>query len=160
MNREYQDYITKNSPGAGRFLLRFSGIAMAFVLAFVFAHWQANRLIGQWESPSGQTVLEFNRDGTARTWIYGEGWGDYREWSVNMATNMLHGTGHRVGHWMGNRSRFRFRGNSLELNYTPRALMGMIIRGQPAFLALEEELAHEAFYEMNNFTRLRTPIAD
>ena len=96
MNSLHKDYFIQAGFGFGKPLRTF--LRIVFVFGFVFilmfgnGYLQAQRLIGQWESPSGNTVWEFGRDGTIQIWDYESGWSDYYEWYVNVFTNRLNTT--------------------------------------------------------------------
>ena len=114
MNSLHKDYFIQAGFGFGRPLRTF--LRIVFVFGFVFVlmigngYFQAQRLIGQWESPSGNTVLEFNRDGTARVWTYRDGWSDYQEWYINAFHDNLSSP-----LWWGIEIPFRVSGSELEL---------------------------------------------
>ncbi|MCL2235268.1 MAG: hypothetical protein FWB98_02370 [Defluviitaleaceae bacterium] len=110
INSLHADHITRAGFGFGKSLRMILGLAMIFILMLTNGYVQAHRLVGQWQSSSGNIIIELNRDGTGRHWTYQNGWSEYGEWYVNAFTGALHSEAVTAL----SSAPFRIRGDNLE----------------------------------------------
>ncbi|MCL2235267.1 MAG: hypothetical protein FWB98_02365 [Defluviitaleaceae bacterium] len=112
INSLHADHITREWLGFRKSLRMILGIVLVLVLMLVNGYVQAHRLVGQWQSHTGNVIIEFNRDGTGRHWTYWDGWSEYGEWHANAFHNTLYMEAFSPGV-----APFRIRGNNLEKFY-------------------------------------------